>query len=480
MPIYARLLRVLWLFVMASTCTAQITPPDPSQLAALGTSWETSQHASADKSFYEVPNNYSSNLEPGNILKVEYATNLTNYTVPSGLSMSRIIYTTKDINGTTIPASGYILWPYNALPENDTVGYPIAAWAHGTTGLFQPCAPSNYRSLQYHFMVPYLLAMQGIVVVAPDYAGLGVSTLPDGQTIQHAWATAPAQANDIAFAIMAARSAFSQQLKAGGPFVTIGHSEGGRAAWSFAERQANEPIPGYRGTIAFAPAADPIAQVEAALQTPAAPWALATFSIQTFSIAAITAVFPSYKRKGLTDTSAKIFDDIYEPSQGCLPTQNLLFGNLAQDQLARTGWTNDTQVKQWQSLSSVGRKNFAGPLLVIEGEADAVVPYNASTSAAVLSTVKDTCAMLQDDGSTESLELVAYPDMNHFAVIQASQSRWLGWTKDRLSGIAPGLPNGCAIGEASGFRTAHTAQAGALPNFLLEWVNQTFVWQYAL
>ncbi|KAL9568585.1 hypothetical protein ACKAV7_007387 [Fusarium commune] len=102
-------------------------------------------------------------------------------TCSCGLTMSRIIYTTEDLDGKVIPLPAYILWPYvpfSTGPDSANKGIPMVAWAHGTTGTFKPCAPSSYRSLQYHFQVPFALALQGIAVVAPDYSGLGVSELP--------------------------------------------------------------------------------------------------------------------------------------------------------------------------------------------------------------------------------------------------------------------------------------------------------------
>ncbi len=103
-------------------------------------------------------------MAPGSLLTVEPATNLSNFSVPTGLSMSRIIYTTTNLNGTTIPASAYILWPYSPLQLSScpNQGYPMVAWAHGTSGALKACAPSNYRNLQYHFMAPFALALQGI------------------------------------------------------------------------------------------------------------------------------------------------------------------------------------------------------------------------------------------------------------------------------------------------------------------------------
>lgn len=193
--------------------------------------WITEQQSDPEFIFYEVPSKFSSKLAPGTILTVEVDTNLTNYVVPSGLTMSRIIYTTEDLNGTIFPASAYVLWPYNPL-NSQSSNIPMVAWAHGTTGTFKPCTPSSYRALQYHFQVPFAIALQGIAVVAPDYAGLGVSELPSGETIPHPWITAPAHAKDLAHAITAARSAFPDMLKHDGAFVAMGHSQGGGASVS--------------------------------------------------------------------------------------------------------------------------------------------------------------------------------------------------------------------------------------------------------
>lgn len=469
---------VLRVLALAAVAIAQITP-SPSQLAALTTAFETSQHALPDDPFYNVPANFTSSMAPGSLLNIEVATNLTNYTVPASLSMSRIIYTTTDVHGTILPASAYILWPYNSLPLNDTQGYTAVAWAHGTSGTHAPCGPSSYRSLQYHFMTPYLLAMQGNVVIAADYAGLGVGYLPNGDRIPHPHNTSPAQANDVAWAIIAARKAFPRQLAADGPFVTMRHSQGGRAAWAFAERQSVDPVPGYRGTVAFTPPPDSIAQWEQALQYPQARWAHTTFALAALEIDATTAVYPSYAHKGFTPLAAQRFLDTYEKSQGCLPTASVLFSTLPQDSIAVANWTSDPDVRRWQNLTRVGRKKFAGPLLLLQGASDSYSPYNESISSSLLTTVQDTCDCLQREHWAESLEFVAYSGMDHFPIIQASQTKWLPWIKDRFSAQAPSLGSGCAISEVSGFRTEYTIP-GPQPNFLVEWADKMDSWEYTL
>ena len=197
----------------SSTCGAQCQT-----LAITASTWESQQHADADFSFYTVPSNFSSSLPAGSLLRVEEATNLSTFAVPSGLTMSRIVYTTMDHNGTILPTSAYILWPYAPLASAGMKKnqFPMVGWTHGTSGFFKNCAPSNYRNLQYEFMAPFLVALQGMAVVAPDYAGLGIDRLPNGQHIGHNWIDAPAQATDLANAIIAARKAFPAQLPPNG------------------------------------------------------------------------------------------------------------------------------------------------------------------------------------------------------------------------------------------------------------------------
>ncbi|EED13091.1 secretory lipase, putative [Talaromyces stipitatus ATCC 10500] len=445
----------------SSTCDALCL-----EVVQNGSSWEIDQHASRDFSFYATPSNFSFDLSPGSLITVEPVTQLLNYSIPSGLSMSRIIYTTNDLNGTTLPTSAYILWPYTPLTTSGhkDQGYPMVAWAHGTSGVLRGCAPSNYRNLQYHFMTPFLLALQGMVVVAPDYAGLGVDTLPNGQKIGHPWLSGPAQANDLANAAIAARKAFPDLLTADGPFVAMGHSQGGGATWAFAEKQVKEPISGYKGTVAIAPTTRTFDHLKDAFSNITEPWAQVIIAGQPKLISAVTAAFPSYNYSGLTPVSYDRWFNVLKPLDGCLPTDSLAFTNVTVDELAVPNWYDAPEVQEYAKLAENGRKKFKGPLLIVSGEADIVVPLDTVESA-----VDDTCKMLKDEHWNESLELVTYSAMDHFPSIQASQMKWLPWIKDQLTGAPPPRP-GCFKSAVTGIRTNDTVQT-ATPNFLEGWAS---------
>jgi len=196
----------------------------------------------SDDPFYSVLPAGSENAAAGTLIKVERQSNTSLFTLPPTASLSRIIYQSKNLNGSLVPVSAYVLWPYTPRKQSD--GFPIVAFAHGVSGLTNECAPSHIRNLWQHFLAPFQLAMQGYVVVATDYAGLGVPRDAKNNSIVHEFVTGPSQANDIFYSVQAAQAAFSELSK---EFVLMGHSEGGGAVWSAAQRQVHEPVSGYLG-----------------------------------------------------------------------------------------------------------------------------------------------------------------------------------------------------------------------------------------
>ncbi|KAL2848749.1 Alpha/Beta hydrolase protein [Aspergillus pseudodeflectus] len=447
--------------------------------------------------FYTIPDDFDPSMEPGTLLRVEEHTDITNYTVPGGLTMSRIMYTSESLNGTVVPVSAFVLWPYapfeyktqhsssTCSSSNTSTKFPLVAWAHGTSGVFPPCAPSNYRSLQYNFMTPYSLALDGFAVIATDYAGLGVTTLPNGVQ-SHAWLTSPAGANDVAYAIDAVRKAFPANLDADGPFVAMGHSQGGGVAWSFAERQAAHPQKGYRGTISISPATRVIDEIERAMQvfggtedTATVPiWAPTALGLQVKIVAAVTAVYPEYNDTGMSEAAYDRWHNVLEPVGGCLATDTLAF--LSVTEQVRANWTADPLVREWQEVASAGRKAFRGPMLVIVGEEDAL-PVDMLEDD-----IEATCAV--EGNEAQGLEMAVYGGMQHFPVIQASRGKWMRWIKERVS--TPYTPAGHSshsggdgvCGKKSvveGFKTQYSSHA-ITPNWLVSWAPPMEAWKYAL
>lgn len=118
--------------------------------------------------------------------------------------LSRIIFQSKTLNGSLAPVSAFILWLYS--PRNLIDGHPVVAWSHGTSGIAPNCAPSHYKNLWQHSLAPYQLVLQGFVVVAADYAGLGVGKDALGKPIVLEYLASSSHAHDVFYSVQAAQT----------------------------------------------------------------------------------------------------------------------------------------------------------------------------------------------------------------------------------------------------------------------------------
>ncbi|KHF78148.1 Lysophospholipase [Acinetobacter sp. neg1] len=152
-------------------------------------------------------------------------------------------------NGKETMATSLLFVPGGPTPQG---GWKIVAWAHGTTGVADQCAPSQNATNPYiQNMITQLLAA-GYVVVAPDYEGLGE---PSGREL-HPFLNVKSEAFSITDAVVAARYYLAGQGKVvSRQWMTVGHSQGGQAALGAAQYQSRAKLD-YKGTIAVAPASN--------------------------------------------------------------------------------------------------------------------------------------------------------------------------------------------------------------------------------
>ena len=152
----------------------------------------------------------------------------------------RVLYTSTDGVGgkTPIAASGAVFVPKGPAPAG---GWPIIAWAHGTTGVADVCAPSwAPRSKRDTDYLNAWLA-QGYAVVAADYQGLGT---PGG----HPWMSGRSEGWSVLDGVRAALGAFPQLANT---VVIVGQSQGAHAALSAALlAKAYAPAINVKSTVA--------------------------------------------------------------------------------------------------------------------------------------------------------------------------------------------------------------------------------------
>lgn len=151
-----------------------------------------------DEVFYATAANFSSS-RPGDLLKSTLINSSHLSDIPSGTSAYRFQYVTECLDGTKLPATRFIAFPY----ANRTGGhlYHPIAYAHGTSGVFRGCVPSAAPDL-YDYGGLALLLERGYAIIATDYAGLG------NNHTAHEYVASPAQANDVYYSVSAARKVF--------------------------------------------------------------------------------------------------------------------------------------------------------------------------------------------------------------------------------------------------------------------------------
>lgn len=189
-------------------------------------------------SFY-TPVEISESQKPGEILKIEKIdTALING------DAYRFMYVSELPSGVKVPVTGNIY-----VSKNKGENKNVVAWAHGTVGLGEECAPSR-RSNPTLIMEPWLTMMmdKGWIVVATDYYGLGMSGA-------HQYLVGESEARDVINSIRAVKNI--DEFMAGENVAIFGHSQGGHSVLFSAEKISNyAPEIDLKGVVAAAPATE--------------------------------------------------------------------------------------------------------------------------------------------------------------------------------------------------------------------------------
>lgn len=163
-----------------------------------------------------------------------------------------ILYTTTRDEGRPAVASAIVVAPGGGKPS----AREVIAWAHGTTGVHETCAPSVLEgtfSTGAFFSVEEVVE-EGWVLVATDYVGLGTAG-------PHPYLIGQGEARSVLDAVRAARQ--MPELDLAERTVVWGHSQGGHAAlWTGAIGPSYAPEVDLIGVAALAPASNLVALVD--------------------------------------------------------------------------------------------------------------------------------------------------------------------------------------------------------------------------
>ena len=390
--------------------------------------YERSQWAGGsvlDDDFYTAPAN-ASTAAPGSILKVEQVTNITLYTLPPGLALSRFIYQSETINGSVVPVSAFVLWPYIPREFANISGAPVVAWSHGTSGFTADGAPSHIRDLWLQEFAPYPLALAGYVVVGTDFAGLGVSEYPNGTSITHPYTSNPSCAKDVIYSVQAAQKAWPGILSE--QYVTLGHSQGAGCTWSVAELMAsgNLSAEGYLGGVTAAPVSDIISILESQeVLNPVTFTGLLAGVAVTLNATIASSI---YQITDLLTTVGANLINLVQSVQGVASVRGTLL-TTPQTQV-NPSWNTSSYIIAFDSLTKTGGKPFTGPLLVMQGLSDTTISPNITTPI-----VDQTCNMLANGCSNGTqLQYEMFEGVDHNPLMFAGRLTWMNWIEDRFNG----------------------------------------------
>ncbi len=167
---------------------------------------------------------------PSLLAELNLATNQQLFSLSGTPVCDVLIYTIKyqTVGGANEPttASGALMVP-SGLGSNCTGARPIVLYAHGTSTdrAFSMADLSNDEALA----LAAVFASQGYIVVAPNYAGYGTSTLT-----YHPYLVAEQQSKDMMDALKAARTALplvsATLTRDNGKLFITGYSQGGYVA----------------------------------------------------------------------------------------------------------------------------------------------------------------------------------------------------------------------------------------------------------
>lgn len=350
--------------------------------------------------FYELPQ-MSDDYLPGQIIRTQkISTDLTSGTA------YRILYVSQYISAGKSFSSGIIFVPNTPNTEKRK----IVAWAHGTIGMGDSCAPSRNPNFMNNLPWVDQMMQQNYVVTATDYSGLGTAGT-------ERYLLGSDQALDILNSIKAVTS--FAPANASNEYVLWGHSQGGQATL-FAAHLSPKFLPNHKlvAVAVAAPAAELVSLVSLQHQG-VIPWVIAS---------EIALAWPQQYanldlKKSLTSAALAHYSQI---AQLCL-TDGTLEATLLSD-IGQQFFSQDpTQDPTWrQALTDQTSKPLSPriPTLIIQSLTDQVVL--PATTALFIS---KSC---QNNSNIQTIWLNNVAHQDTAIVAGPAVANWL---QDRFAGV---------------------------------------------
>lgn len=348
--------------------------------------------------FYDTPQTLAS-TKPGDLLRQE---EFGGYDLPEGMKAVRVLYSSVGSDDKPVATSAVVLVPDGTPPEG---GWPVVAWAHGTSGIARQCAPSAMKDVYYGGIL-FDMVKAGFAVVATDYHGLGTEG-------PHRYMDKVSQAYDVVYSVPAARAAVPQL---GADWIVNGHSQGGLAAWGVGELQTKLKDPHYKGAVAVAGATHLSRLLTHPDETKGAGYYFA------WHAAGINARYPEFQpSEMLSDAGLAHYADV--GTKGCWFHGFATYAGVDDVAMLKPDWNKNQWVEKFYKENSPGGDPVEGSIFVIAGEVDTAVPIEG-----IRETVKRACDIKQ------AVTFRSYPGLDHDPTMSETLKDQIAWMQDRFSG----------------------------------------------
>jgi pimeloyl-ACP methyl ester carboxylesterase len=333
----------------------------------------------------------------------------------------RILYRSESADGRPVSVSGMVFAP----KAPSSTPRPVVAWAHGTVGSADACAPSRTYQRDFANPDPVLTAIRnqiqrfidrGYVVVATDYEGLGTPG-------PHPYLVGISAGRNVLDSVLAVTGL--PGAGAGRRAVVYGLSQGGHAAmWAGELASTWTPALELQGVVAAAP----FSELELLLPASASLSGAQGFSV--LGAAGFTAAYPASNMVSVLRDDVRAQVGLVE--QLCLVDLQRTVQSIAgttsvfsRDLLA------DPTLRDLLLSTKPGNVRPGAPVLIVQGENDTTVP--AFTTRILEARL---C------GLGANVSSVYLPGVGHGASIVGGNDALMRWIDDRLSGTP--ATTGCA------------------------------------
>lgn len=372
--------------------------------------------------FYSQGVTIPADAKPGDILKSEPMTDLG--WELTGATATRMIYVSQDPMGNLAISGGMVFVP--TAPS--VTPRPVVAYAHGTAGLGNACAPS--RNPATPTGMPWVQSMMnnGWVLTATDYVGVGTA----GNAY---YLVGKSEASDVVNSVRAARN--FPGANAGSRYTVMGHSQGGHSAvWTGELSKQIAPELDLLGVAASAPAME-LGPLVAQSWNVANGWALGPPVLVSYPL-----VFPEVSAEEVASDAAlgEYRDIAYE----CI-TDALVKGIVEADEGKSAFKVDPLTVAPFEQAI---KAETPRPL-------PASMPMNVTVSVQDGVVFANTQALMQQQWCSSGANLQVNwlgaiggsgtlgPDVAHQNTVLFGWPQMVTWQQQRFQGIAP-TPN-CTV-----------------------------------